>query len=399
MHDYVVVGAGIVGAATAWELKCRHPEASVLLVDKEEDLSLHQTGRNSGVIHAGVYYAPGSLKAEFCRAGHAATFSFCQQHGIAHRKTGKLLVATNSLEIERAKALVERCQLNGIDHRWVDQEELRDLEPSIRGEAAILVPETGIADYRGINRKLVELFVERGGEVRLGDELVGGAEAPDHVRLSFRSGDLHCRYLVACAGLQSDRVARHFGLAANIRIVPFRGEYFQLGDRWSGKFNHLIYPIPDPDLPFLGVHITLMVDGSITVGPNAVLGFAREDYGRLSFDGRDFLDTTLFPGFWRAMRPYLVSGIKEMRNSLSRRYYLEACRRYCPEISLEDLKPYPAGIRAQLIWKDGRMEHDFLIASSRRTLHVCNAPSPAATSALPIARHIVSEIEAKLFDS
>jgi (S)-2-hydroxyglutarate dehydrogenase len=396
MYDYVVVGGGIVGVATVLILAQRHPGASIALIEKEASLAAHQSGHNSGVIHAGVYYAPGSLKARLCKEGREETIAFCERYGVRHRVTGKLLVATTDLELSRAQALRDRCQANGIEHEWLDAAQLAGREPHVAGRGAIYVPTTGIADYVGMTRQMAELFRQLGGEIRLGEEVVNLTEEPNHVVVETRSGRYVARRLIVCAGIQADRLARLMGLGSDIRIVPFRGEYFRLRDSWRGRFQHLIYPIPDPELPFLGVHITLLIDGSVTVGPNAVLGFAREGYAKFAVNGRDLLDVLAFPGFWKAMRPHWRSAGAELLNSAFRRFYLRLCRKYCPSLQLADLEPYPAGIRAQAIWSNGRLEHDFVILNSRRAVHVCNAPSPAATSALPIARYIADAATARL---
>jgi L-2-hydroxyglutarate oxidase len=396
MYDYVVVGGGIVGVATVFILAQRHPGASIALIEKEASLAAHQSGHNSGVIHAGVYYAPGSLKAKLCKEGREETIAFCERYGVRHRVTGKLLVATTDLEVSRAQALCDRCQANGIEHEWLDASQLAGREPLVAGRGAIYVPTTGIADYVGMTRQMAELFRQSGGEIRLNEEVVNLTEEPNQVVVETRCGRYVARRLIACAGIQADRLARLMGLGSGIRIVPFRGEYFRLRDSWRGRFQHLIYPIPDPELPFLGVHITLLIDGSVTVGPNAVLGFAREGYAKFAVNGRDFLDVLAFPGFWKAMRPHWRSGAAELLNSAFRRLYLRLCRKYCPSLQLADLEPYPAGIRAQAISSDGRFEHDFVILNSRRAMHVCNAPSPAATSAIPIARYIADAAAARL---
>lgn len=396
MYDWVVIGGGIIGVATARELTRRDPGAAVLLIEKDRSLALHQTGRNSGVIHAGVYYAPGTLKAKFCKLGREETIAFCREHGVPYEVTGKLLVATNATEVDRARALSVRCQDNGIAHDWLDTEALVRLEPYVVGKAAIRVPGTGIVDYTAITAKLAEQFIAAGGEITLREEVVGLVEEATRVTVETTSGTRRARRVIACAGLQSDRLAHGLGLGEAVRIVPFRGEYFRLRAVWSDRFSHLIYPIPDPELPFLGVHVTKTIDGRVTVGPNAVLGLAREDYRRFSFSARDARDVLAFRGFWAAIRPHLRSGLAELANSVFRSRYLQLCRKYCPMLELDDLEPHPTGIRAQAVWADGRMEHDFLILCSSRTVHVCNAPSPAATSALPISRRIVDEAMARL---
>lgn len=396
MYDYIVIGGGIVGVATALKLTERWVGASVLLLEKERALAGHQTGRNSGVIHAGVYYLPGSLKATYCKAGRHETIQFCERHSVRHEIVGKLLVATNDGEVARAKGLMERCRENGIEHEWLDESEVRQREPHVVGKAAVYVPATGIVDYVGMTRRMAELFHVAGGEVALGEEVVGLREEPTRVTVETTAGVRIGRRVIVCAGLQSDRLAHMLGLGRDVRIIPFRGEYFRLRDAWNARFTHLIYPIPDPRLPFLGVHLTKMIDGTVTVGPNAVVGLAREGYRKFQVNARDTREIFGFRGFWLAMAPHLRSGLTELLNSASRRRYLQVCRKYCPSLEIEDLEPHPTGIRAQAVWADGRMEHDFLILSSARTVHVCNAPSPAATSAFPIARRIVAEAAERL---
>jgi L-2-hydroxyglutarate oxidase len=396
MLDYIVIGGGIVGVATARELTRREPQAGVLLLEKEHELAAHQTGRNSGVIHAGVYYTPGSLKAQFCKIGRALTVAFCKEHNVPHKITGKLLVAANALEVERAQALGARCAENGIEHDWLDAKALARIEPYVAGLAAICVPSTGIADYAALTQTLARLYAAAGGALALGQEVIGLSEGPDRVVVETATRTYEARRLIVCAGLQSDRLARMLGLGASFRIVPFRGEYFRLNRKWNDRFSHLIYPIPDPALPFLGVHITKLADGGVTVGPNAVLGLAREGYSKFSANLRDGWEVLAYPGFWLAMKPHLRSGLSELANSAFPRLYLRLCRKYCPELTLDDFEPHPSGIRAQAVWADGRMEHDFLIVNSPRSIHVCNAPSPAATSALPIAEYIVDEAMKRL---
>ena len=384
--DFCIVGGGILGLATAREVLLRRPGAAVVLLEKEPGLGAHQTGHNSGVIHAGVYYAPGSLKARLCRDGNRATQEFCAAHGIPVEVCGKLIVATSGLESERLAGLQQRCEANGIACEQVTAGRLRTLEPRIAGRSALLVPGTGIVDYRRVCAALGDDIRRRGGEIRLGTQVRAIAETSDEVNVATaRDEAIRARQLIACAGLQSDRLARAAGLKVDLRIVPFRGEYFRLPAAKSQIVRHLIYPVPDPALPFLGVHLTRMIGGEVTVGPNAVLGFAREGYGHFSFDPRDAWETLTFPGFWRVIGTHWRSALGELRGSLIKRQYLEQCRRYCPELSGADLEPHPAGIRAQAVLRDGTLVHDFMFGDTPRTLHVLNAPSPAATAALPIA--------------
>lgn len=386
--DLAVIGNGIVGAATALELQSRFPEMDIVLVDKEQDCALHQTGRNSGVVHAGVYYAPGSLKARLCKKGAALTRDFCLRHRLPYAQCGKLLVATDDLELERMEALRERCRENGIAVEPVSCSGLRKREPDIVGKGALFVPATAITDYARINRQLNALFQEQGGKILFGAEVTAIREQERSVHVEGKGLLLKTRYLIACGGLMADRLARMAGLGLAFQIIPFRGEYYRLPGRYNDLITHLIYPIPDPALPFLGVHLTRMIDGYLTVGPNAVLGWKREGYGRMNISPTDIAQMVSFPGFWRVISANLQGGLREMTDSLFKRRYLRRVQKYCPRLKVHDLLPHPAGIRAQAVMADGRLVHDFLFAETPRSLHVCNAPSPAATSALPIGEYL-----------
>lgn len=394
-YDYCVIGGGIVGLATARELLARRPGARLILLEKEPHLAAHQTGYNSGVIHAGIYYSPGSLKARLCTAGAVATRAFCLAHGIPQLRCGKLLVATTEAELARMRALQVRARENGLCVEHLDAQALRRREPNVTGVGALYVPTTGIVDYRRVCAAMAEDVRAGGGELATGECVRAIAEDAAAVRVDTDGRALSARRLVACAGLQSDRLARLAGLAVDYRIVPFRGEYYALPPARRTLVRHLIYPVPDPALPFLGIHLTRTIDGGLTVGPNAVLAMAREGYRRSAFDLGDALANLSFPGFWRGLRAHLRTGLREQRDSLWRRGYLAQCRRYCPDLRLEDLQPHPPGIRAQAVLPDGRFVHDFLLQESARMLHVGNAPSPAATSAIPIARLIVDRLLAR----
>lgn len=395
-YDYIIIGGGIVGMSTGWQLKQRFPEASILLLEKEAVYSKHQTGHNSGVIHAGVYYAPGSLKAQFCKAGVAATMQFCDDNGVAYDQCGKLLVATNALEVERMNALYERCQTNGIDVELLDAEQLKAREPNIVGEGAIFVKDTAIVNYQQVTTKMAQRFVEMGGDARLNHKVTGLSESADEVMVeALHNGQtvsFKGKYLITCSGLMADRTTKMLGIKTDFQIIPFRGEYYKLPARYNDIVNHLIYPIPDPDLPFLGVHLTRMIDGSVTVGPNAVQGWKREGYGKINISARDIWDMVTFSGFWKVLKAHFRTGLVETKNSLWKPGYLKLVQKYCPQLKVEDLQHYPAGIRAQAVMKDGSLVHDFLFAESPRSLHVCNAPSPAATSAIPIGNYICDKV-------
>ena len=392
--DVLIIGGGIVGLSTAMQLQQAHPLLSVCLVEKEGALATHQTGHNSGVIHAGVYYEPGSLKARFCREGSAATLAFCKEHQLPALQCGKLIVATSDVESARLRALLERCRKNGLDPEWLDEAALTRLEPHIVGQAAIRVASSGIADYPAIARTMGQLFAQAGGQILLRHEVRTLRDDRDGVVVEAGERTVHARHAIVCAGLAADRLARACGVPLDVRIVPFRGEYFRLPPDKNAIVSHLIYPVPDPSLPFLGVHLTRMIGGFVTVGPNAVLALAREGYRWRDVSARDLLEMAAFGGFWRLMLRHRRAALREFGTSIRRGVYLKECRKYCPELTLSDLQPYPSGVRAQAVRADGTMVHDFLVVRSRRCLHVCNAPSPAATAAIPIGRHLVQEFDA-----
>jgi L-2-hydroxyglutarate oxidase len=394
-YDFAIIGAGIVGLAAAREISRLRPRSSIIVLEKENAVARHQTGHNSGVIHAGIYYAPGSLKARFCREGAAATKAFCAEHGIKFENCGKLLVATNERERIHMEALFERAKQNGIATEWIDRAGLTRLEPNVTGLAALLVPSTAIVDYKMVAAAFAQIVTAEGTDLQLGAEVVAIREDSHGVEISTAQKSWRARSLVVCAGLQSDRLAKLAGLRIDHRIVPFRGEFYTLPKSRTGLINHLIYPVPDPRLPFVGIHLTKIIDGRIIVGPNAVLGFAREGYENFSLRPQDVFDYMAFPGFWKVIGTHFAAGVEEMRNSLWKQGYLAQCRKYCPDLSLADLEPGVAGIRAQAVLRDGTLVHDFLFAETARMLHVCNAPSPAATSAIPIARMITEKILAR----
>ncbi len=392
MFDYAVVGGGIVGVSTAMQLLEARPGCTLVLLEKESDLARHQTGHNSGVIHAGVYYAPGSLKARFCREGARATFRFCEENGVLFDRCGKLIVATNESEVAALDALAKRCGENEIAIERFDAAELKRREPHIRAVAGFLVPATGVTDYVAVVAAMQRKILKAGGEIRLNTGVMDIRENSSDVKIVATGDDVAARSVVVCGGIMADRLARMCGIDPDFRMVPFRGEYFRLPPSKNNIVRHLIYPVPDASLPFLGVHLTRMIGGFVTVGPNAVFGMAREGYPRFSFNFRDTMEAISFPGFWVMAKQHLRFGLTEMWNAAYKRGYLAVCQRYCPELRLDDLEPYPAGIRAQAIMKDGTLVQDFLIRQTARTLHVCNAPSPAATSAIPIGRYIVNLI-------
>lgn len=392
-YDYCVIGGGIVGLATAMSVLEQRPGASLVLVEKESTVGIHQTGHNSGVIHSGIYYAPDSLKARMCRQGCDRTKEFCTENAIPYETTGKLIVATSKLEEERMLSLHKRSVENGVQVQRLSRDELRELEPNITGVGALLVPTTGIVDYKMVCHALSKTVATMGGEVRLGTGVEGMLETAADVEVRLGGGaTLQAKKVVACAGLHSDRLASLAGLKLDTRIVPFKGEYFTLPQHKSDIVKHLIYPVPDPELPFLGVHLTRMIDGTVTVGPNAVLGFSREIYRKAAFSLIDTAETFAFPGFWKLAAANWRSGIAELKNSHFIRGYLASCQKYCPSLELADLDQYSVGIRAQAVRRDGCLVHDFLFGETERMLHVLNAPSPAATSAIPIGKMIAQRV-------
>ncbi|GAA0348987.1 L-2-hydroxyglutarate oxidase [Bowmanella denitrificans] len=391
-YDLIVVGAGILGAACARHYLQCHPGKKVLIIEKESAPARHQTGRNSGVVHAGVYYAPGSLKAQYCREGLSETLAFCQAEDIPLLQCGKLIVATDSQEEIRLQALYQRSQDNGLHPQWMNANALRQTEQAISGRAAILVRDTAITDYTAITRRLLEKAIKAGAEIEYSAQVSDIHETAHEVQVSLHDGRrLLAEKLLNCAGLMADRLIQMQGLSTDFRILPFRGEYYRLPDKYNALVKHLIYPVPDPQLPFLGVHLTRMIDGSVTVGPNAVLALAREGYSWTHINVKDCWENLSYKGFWPLARQYWQSGLSEVRHSLFKSQYLKLVQKYCPQIQQHDLLPYRHGVRAQAVTESGELLHDFRFVHSERTLHVGNAPSPAATSAMPIARAVVSE--------
>lgn len=394
VYDFCVIGGGIVGLATAARILEVRPGASLLLLEKEVAVGQHQTGHNSGVIHAGIYYEPGSLKARLCREGLVATKDFCRENGIPFETPGKLIVATNDVEVQRINALYERAAVNRVPLDLLSGGELREHEPNITGMAALLSRETGIVDYKEVCRAMARRIEAAGATFAFGCNVDQIVEQPNSVIVGAGEDRWETSRLVVCGGLQADRLARLAGLSIDFQIVPFRGEYYTLSPSRNDVVKHLIYPAPQPDLPFLGIHLTRMIDGTVTVGPNAVIGFAREGYARGSVDLRDSAQFLTFPGFWKFALANAKHAVNEMRNSSFRSAYLAECQKYCPSLTINDLRPRAAGIRAQAVTKAGKAIHDFKFESTTRMLHVCNAPSPAATSAIPIGRMIVERLMA-----
>ena len=388
-YDLIVIGGGIVGLATAYQLLLRKSDLRLALLEKESELGTHQTGHNSGVLHAGLYYPPGSRKARLCREGKAAIEAFAEEHGIPYELCGKLVVAIDGGELERLAGIKERAMANGVEGiEEVGPERLRELEPHAAGIRALWSPRSGIIDFRRVALAYAGEVRSRGGTILTSQEVVSIRARESERVVRTRSGEFIARDLISCGGLYSDRLAAMTGDAGNERIIPFRGDYYTLKPNARHLVRGLIYPVPDPRFPFLGVHFTRRIDGEILAGPNAVLAFAREGYKRLDISPRELALTLMFPGFLRLAKTYLRTGLAEMWRDWSRRAFAAGLKRYVPEIREQDLMFGPSGVRAQSLSADGRMVDDFSIGESPHILHVRNAPSPAATASLAIGREL-----------
>jgi L-2-hydroxyglutarate oxidase len=390
----LVIGGGILGVSVAHRLTTARPDVGVTLVEKEPTLACHQTGRNSGVIHAGVYYPPGSLKARLCRAGNRSMVEFCRANDLPVEVCGKLIVAVDEDELPRLRALHDRAAAGGLPVRLIDPAEAREYEPHLRCRAALHVANTGIADFAAVTRTLAGLAAAAGAEIRLRTRVTGVAERPGELVVRTTAGDFAVDLMINCAGLHADRIARLAGVLPPVRIVPFRGEYFAVREERRDLVRGLIYPVPDPRLPFLGVHLTRGVDGGVHAGPNAVLALSREGYSWTLVSPRDVVGLAAYPGVWRLARRHLRTGLVETTRSLSRRRFAADVARLVPEIAAGDLRPMAAGVRAQAVRPDGALVDDFLVITRPRQVHVLNAPSPAATSSLEIAKHVVDGLPA-----
>lgn len=399
IYDFIIVGGGIIGASVAMQLIDKYPDCKIALLEKEEALAKHQTGHNSGVIHAGVYYTPGSLKAQFCFEGNQATKAFCDVNDIKYDICGKLLVATSELEMQRMQALWDRTQENGLERVWLDTKALKEKEPNITGLGGIFFPSSGIVSYTEVTKAMARHFEKKGGMIFYNSEVKAITEHSQGLLLKTSKEKFETHYLITCTGLMSDRIVRMLDINPNFIICPFRGEYFKLKSEHNDIVKHLIYPIPDPSVPFLGVHLTRMIDGSVTVGPNAVLAYKREGYKKSDFSFQDIKEMLSHKGVRKVLAKHFKTGIEELKNSFCKSGYLKLVQKYCPSIQKDDLNPYPAGVRAQAINNDGELIEDFLFINTSRSVNVCNAPSPAATSAIPIGSHILKEVEKMLSNS
>ncbi len=396
--EVIIIGGGIVGLATAYDWTQRFPGKKVLVLEKEAEVAWHQTGRNSGVLHSGIYYQPGSLKARNCLQGKRIMQEFCDRQGIPYALCGKVIVAVDESERPRLRAIYQRGQANGVRCTRVGPERLKELEPAVRGIEAIHVPEAGIVDYKQVSQGLVRCLVDRGGEVITSSRVKAIEPNASGVRVENHRGEVfEAKYVVNCAGLQSDRVTRLSGVRPEAKIVPFRGEYYELKPTAHHLCRGLIYPVPDPSFPFLGVHFTRMIGGGVECGPNAVLAFSREGYRMTDVNLRDVFESLTYAGFLRLSRKYWRVGLGELWRSLSKKAFVRALQRLVPDVSSSDLEPAPAGIRAQALSREGNLVYDFDIRETARVVNVCNAPSPAATAALNIGRLVVDRL-ARRFD-
>ena len=393
IYDFAIIGGGIVGLSTAMSLSQKYPDKKIVLLEKEASWAAHQTGNNSGVIHSGIYYKPGSYKAKFCREGNNALVEFCQHHEIAHEICGKVIVATEAEEIPRLENIYKRGVANGLDVTMLNREEAREIEPHVDTLQAIYVKSTGIVDYKQVAEKYAELATKQGAELLKNSQVVDIQETTEGYTLITEKEEYKARFLINCAGLFSDRIAKIAGVKPKAKIVPFRGEYYELTpEKRYLASNTLIYPVPNPDFPFLGVHFTKMIDGSVHAGPNAVLSFKREGYTKTDFNLQDFLETMTYPGFWKLSAKYGVDGMQEMARSWSKALFVASLQRLIPEVTAKDVVPTHAGVRAQALATDGKLVDDFLLIDRPNALHVCNAPSPAATSSLAIGKAIAKQV-------
>ncbi|MHC4945874.1 MAG: L-2-hydroxyglutarate oxidase [Planctomycetota bacterium] len=396
-RDVAVIGGGIVGMATAKAL-LESTGASLVVLEAEKSLAAHQTGNNSGVIHSGLYYKPGSLKARNCVAGREALYRFCAEHDIPHERCGKVVVATHESQIPALDTLEERGRANGLQGlERLSPEAIKQHEPHVRGVEGLLVPETGIVDFKQVTETYAALVRKMGGAIHTGTRVVGFRNEHVGLVLNTTRGSFHCRYLVNCGGLQSDRIARMCGVRPGVRIIPFRGEYYELLPQSTGLVRNLIYPVPDPKFPFLGVHFTRMIHGGAEAGPNAVLAFKREGYKPWSFSLRDLAEIVSYPGFWRMAAKYWRTGFGEFYRSFRKAAFVASMQEMIPEITSDDVKRGGAGVRAQAVSEDGKLVDDFRIEEGDRTIHVLNAPSPAATASLSIGEAIAALAEQSFF--
>ena len=398
-YDVAIIGGGIVGLATAYRLTDQYPDTSVVVLEKEDRAAAHQTSHNSGVIHSGVFYEPGSLKAENCREGKRALIEFCEREDVDYEMCGKVVVATDESEVPGLDRIEEKSRQNQVDCTRIGPERLHEREPHVRGVAALEVPGAGIVDYEAVAHALADGVTERGHSVQTGAKVRDLHVTPNHVTVDTTAGAVQARHAVNCAGLYADRIAEMSGQDLNTKIVPFRGEYYELVPERRSLCRHLVYPVPDPAFPFLGVHFTPMIDGRVECGPSAVLAFAREGYRLADVDWAELWETLTYPGFQILAARHWKKGLHELLQSMSKRVYLRAARQLIPEVQMDDFTSPRAGVRAQALRRDGTLVDDFRIRETDRAVNVINAASPAATSALNIGSLIVENyLSARLAD-
>jgi L-2-hydroxyglutarate oxidase len=392
MYDFAIVGGGIVGLSVGMALSERDPDARIVVIEKENHWAAHQTGHNSGVIHSGIYYKPGSYKARFAIEGSRLIPEFCKQHGITHDVCGKIIVATEQWELPLLDNLLQRGFAHGLPIRKIGPEQIKEIEPHCAGLAGIEVKSTGIADYKGVSAAYAKIIQHRGGELKLGCRVTSIVRTANEVTIETTGGTFTTKFLVNCGGLHCDRIAWMDKVNPQAKIVPFRGEYYELRPEKRYLVKNLIYPVPNPDFPFLGVHYTRMTDGNIHCGPNAVLALKREGYGWGDISLRDMWDALTYKGFWNLAKKNFGEGMKEVYRSFSKKAFTASLQRLIPEIQQDDLVPSHSGVRAQALMPDGKMVDDFLIVRGENSVHVCNAPSPAATASIPIGRAVAAQL-------
>lgn len=393
MYDYIIIGGGIVGLSTGMGLLNRFPAAKVAILEKESHVAAHQTGHNSGVIHSGIYYKPGSYKARLAKKGSESMTKFCREHGLEVDICGKVIVASEDFELPLLENLYQRGLENGLGVRMIDKSELLEIEPHVNGKKAIHVPMAGIVNYKHVSEKMAEIIREKGGDILLNHKVLSIDETVQEVIVETSKGEIKGSYYINCGGLHSDRIAKLAQLKTDVKIVPFRGEYYMLKPEKSSLVKNLIYPVPNPNFPFLGVHFTRMINGSIDVGPNAVLSFKREGYKKTDINLADLMEVISYKGFWKLAGKYMKEGVDEMIRSASKELFMKNVQKLMPDIQKEDIVPGPAGVRAQALKDDGSLVDDFFIIPGKRSIHVLNAPSPAATASIEIGKEIVKKME------
>ncbi|MGO4887538.1 L-2-hydroxyglutarate oxidase [Anaerobacillus sp. MEB173] len=392
MYDVAIIGGGIVGLSTGMAILKGNPDSRIIIIEKEKELAMHQTGHNSGVIHSGIYYKPGSLKAKLAKQGNEEIISFCKQYGIQYEQCGKVIVATKSDELPLLETLFQRGVQNQLSIEKLTSEQIKEIEPYVEGLAGIRVPSTGIVNFKQVAKMFAQIIQENGGDILCFTEVQNIEEYAWGVEVETSHGSVQAKKIINCAGLHSDRVAKMAKILTDVKVVPFRGEYFELVEEKRHLVKNLIYPVPNPEFPFLGVHFSRMIDGRVLIGPNAVLSLKREGYKKVDFEMKDFLEIIGYQGFWNVARSNIKEGMKELTRSFSKKILVKELNRFIPQINEADLIPAQAGVRAQALEYNGKMVDDFYLIKTNRAIHVCNAPSPAATASIEIGRHIAKQI-------